>query len=57
MSAGIVRVKRYRSEEKLERGLAEMEALGWNVEDHATRTLWYSGFFKDRKLHVVTYSR
>jgi hypothetical protein len=57
MSTSITRIKKYRGDEKLSRGIAEMETLGWRVQSQTSRTMWYSGFFKNRKLHRVTFTR
>lgn len=55
-----VKVRKYKGERNLQRGLRKMTAQGWRVENQATRKAAFSfltGFFTRKQIHTVTFVR
>jgi hypothetical protein len=53
-------VRKYKGERDLAKGLAKMQADGWQVQSRTSRKLWWrwtSGIFTRKQLHTVTFTR
>lgn len=54
------KVKRYKGDRALDRGIRKMARHGWEVETRTTRKAWFSwltGFFTRKQVHTVTFRR
>jgi len=54
----MVRVERYKGDAELQRGLQQMLAEGWQVQNQSSRKqVWAAttGVFTKHKIHTVTY--
>lgn len=53
-----VKVKKYKGEKALERGIREMSAKGWSVQSQTSRKrVWRpsTGLFTRQQIHTVTF--
>jgi len=55
-----VKVRKFKGERKLERGLRQMGRDGWTVQSQQSRKAWWSwltGVFTRKQIHTVTFVR